>query len=171
MVEPYIGEIRMFGFNFPPAGWAFCEGQSLSIEQNQALFSILGNRYGGDGRVSFNLPDLRGRTPVHVGNGISLGESLGEEAPSLTVDEIPAHTHTMRGSSDTAATGSGGTNASGNVWANATISVYHAAGGTTVQMNAGVVGNAGSGVGRDNMQPFVTVRFCIALTGTFPPRN
>src|SRR6266481_6737149 len=93
MSEPFLGEIKIISWNFPPKGWTFCNGQLLPINQNQALFSILGTTYGGDGRQSFGLPNLQGRTPVHVGNGISLGQSAGETAHTLTAPELPAHTH------------------------------------------------------------------------------
>ncbi|MCG8354534.1 MAG: tail fiber protein [Kiloniellales bacterium] len=169
MTEPFLAEIRMFGFNFPPRGWAFCDGQHLPIDQNQALFSLLGTIYGGDGRTDFALPDLRGRVPVHVGNGFIRAQSTGEETHALTVDEIPNHTHSLQASSDNASQ----IDAAGNVFANTSptgLNVYAAA-SNLVPMGSESVANTGSGQGHENMQPFLAVRFCIAISGTFPPRN
>src|SRR5437660_12744459 len=113
MSEPFLAEIKIISWNFPPKGWTFCNGQLLPINQNQALFSILGTTYGGDGRTTFGLPNLQGRSPVHVGNGISLGELGGETAHTLNISELPAHNHVLVGTSDQATL----TSAAGNMWA------------------------------------------------------
>ena len=167
-MEPFIGQIQPFGFNFAPRGWAFCNGQLLPIAQNQALFSLLGTIYGGDGRTTFALPDLRGRTPVHPGaNGVTQGQRSGEEAHFLTVAEIPSHVHTARASS----AGGNNPNPANNVLAAAApAEVYHG-NENPVAMRPGTVANAGGGQGHDNMQPYLTLNFCIALQGTFPSRN
>ena len=159
----------MFGFNFPPKGWAFCDGQLLSIDQNQALFSVLGTAYGGDGRTSFQLPDLRGRVPVHVGTGFGRGQSGGEEAHVLTMAEIPGHRHALQASTATATADA----ASGNVLANTQpigLNSYHSASNLEAMGSETIANNSG-GQGRDEMQPFLVIRFCIALEGTFPPSN
>ncbi|MDH3753218.1 MAG: tail fiber protein [Acidimicrobiia bacterium] len=169
MAEPFLAEIRLFGFSFPPRGWALCDGQILPIDQNQSLFSLLGTTYGGDGRTTFALPDLRGRTPVHrdSGAGYSLGAKAGEEGHPLTVAEIPSHTHTLQGSSANA----NATSPAGAVYARAAATVYRDPASNPVPMNAGAIANAGTGQPHDNMQPFLTVSYCIAVTGTFPSRN
>src|SRR5713101_466009 len=113
MAEPFLAEVKIISWNFPPKGWAFCNGQLLPINQNQALFSVLGTTYGGDGRTTFALPDLQGRVPVHVGNGIVLGERAGETSHTLTLSEMTTHTHLPTGSSNTASVKT----ASGNLWA------------------------------------------------------
>lgn len=170
MSEPFLAEIRMVGFNFAPRGWAFCDGQILPINQNQSLYSLLGTTYGGDGRTSFALPDLRGRTPTHVGNNDAggshtLGQKAGEETHTLGVNEIPQHTHTLRGT-DAAATGN---NPSGAVFGKTTSNVYGTASPTA--MSTDTVANAGGGQAHENMQPWLAVHFCIALQGLFPSRN
>ena len=167
MSEPFLAEVRIFGFNFPPRGWAQCDGQILPINQNQSLFSLLGTIYGGDGRTTFALPDLRGRVPIHEGNGHSLGQRSGEESPALTVNQIPQHTHSARGSSDA------GTAPipAGNVLASSAPSEFYHGASNLVDLRAGTIANAGGGQGHNNMQPFTAVNFCIALQGQFPPRN
>lgn len=173
MAEPYLAEIRLFGFNFPPRGWALCDGQTLSINQNQSLFSLLGTTYGGDGRTSFKLPDLRGRTPVHPGTEIDLGEITGEERHSLTLGEIPNHQHTPQGNDATAS----GSSAAGNFLAVTSggrrpVTPYGPTSSRNqVDLNDGAVAFTGNGNGHQNMQPFLTVNMSIAISGTFPPRN
>lgn len=168
MSEPFLAEVKLFGFNFPPRGWAHCDGQILPIDQNQSLYSLLGTTYGGDGRTSFALPDLRGRTCMHVGGGHTLGERAGQETHSLSVNEIPSHTHQLTAYSEVA----NANQATGNRYGQATLPIYHPlSGDNTVNMNTDTVGNTGSGVGHDNMQPYLTVNFCIALRGLFPSRN
>jgi len=170
MSEPFLAEIRMVGFNFPPRGWATCDGQLLPINQNQALFSLLGTTYGGDGRVTFALPDLRGRTPIHFDGGGApqhiLGQKGGEETHALRTDEMPSHRHTLRASN----TGGNSATPLNNVFANAGTDVYAPA-QSLVQLAAGAVASVGGGQGHQNMQPFLVVNFCIALMGLFPSRN
>lgn len=171
MSQPFIGEIRAFGFNFAPRFWALCDGQLLPIAQNQALFSILGTTYGGDGRETFGLPDLRGRVPVHAGAGAvpRLGQRSGTETVTLTAEQLPAHGHAVMASADlsTAATPEGnvmGAKPRGGA------DVY-AAGGTLTPLAPGAVSTAGSGQAHDNMQPFQVLNFCICLQGLFPSRS
>jgi len=171
MSQPFLGQIIMVGFNFPPRGWAFCDGQILPINQNQALFSILGTTYGGDGQTTFALPDLRGRTPLHAGSGAGLtprqiGQRAGEQTHTLSVQEIPAHTHTAQGSSQSAQL----TSAANAVWANS----GGASGFSSTHdgvMDTSAVSSAGGSQAHENMQPFLTVSFVIALQGIFPSRN
>jgi microcystin-dependent protein len=165
MSEPFISEIRIMSFSFPPKGWAFCNGQLLPINQNQALFSLLGTTYGGDGRVNFALPDVRGRAPFHMGPGFTLGQRGGEENHTLNLSETPTHAHSMIGSSNTADQN----NPSGNYWAVPGANTYatSANGG----MNAGAITTAGSGQPHQNLSPFLTLSFCIALQGIFPSQN
>ena len=167
MSEPYLAEVRIFGFNFAPRGWAFCDGQILPIQQNQALYSLLGTTYGGDGRTTFALPDLRGRTPIHVGDGFNLGNRGGEESPALTVNEIPSHTHQAKATSDI------GTNPNpgGRVLASSAPAEVYGPPNNQVDLRAGTVANTGAGQGHENMQPYLALTFAIALQGTFPPRN
>ncbi|MDH3451998.1 MAG: tail fiber protein [Gammaproteobacteria bacterium] len=166
MSEPFLAEIRMFGFDFPPRGWAFCDGQILPINQNQSLFSLLGTTYGGDGRTSFALPDLRGRTPIHVGSGFNLGLRSGQDQVVLSFQEIPNHTHTLNVSTANAAANT----PTGNLYARSATPLYHAR-SSTVNMRTDTVANSGGGQGHENMQPFLAVRFCIAIQGLFPSRN
>lgn len=170
MSEPYLAEIRIFGFNFAPRGWALCDGQILPINQYQSLYSLLGTTYGGDGRTSFALPDLRGRVPVHEGQGASLsnrglGEKSGEEAVYLVTQQLPSHSHTLQATSDSAVSRS----PSGNALASAEDDVYSRH-GDLVSQSASIT-NAGGGQGHENMQPYLVVNFCIALQGVFPPRD
>jgi microcystin-dependent protein len=166
MSEPFLAEVRIFGFNFPPRGWASCDGQVLPINQFQSLYSLLGTTYGGDGRTTFALPDLRGRVPIHFGAGFSLGQHSGQESVSLTVSQMPSHDHTAMGSQDDATSPS----PSGNVLADsAPNEVYHAP-SNLVSLDPGTVGMVG-GQAHNNMQPYLVVNFCIALQGLFPSRN
>jgi microcystin-dependent protein len=166
MAEPFLSEIRIMSFNFAPKGWALCNGQLLPINQNQALFSLLGTTYGGDGRVNFALPDLRGRTPIHDGGSHTLGERGGEQAHTLSIAELPEHTHAMVATNDTATFDS----PVGNVLARPSISGY-AAPGALGAMKAGTIANAGGSQAHLNMQPFLTLTFAIALQGIFPSQN
>jgi microcystin-dependent protein len=173
MSEPFLAEIRQFGFNFPPRGWAQCDGQILPINQNQALFSLLGTTYGGDGRTTFALPDLRGRSPLHEGSGFNLGSNGGAENVVLTVAEMPTHSHAAENAALRAAPGDADTtNPAGNSLAKANI---YSGDPPSVDTNAASVGdttgNAGGGQGHNNMAPFLAINFCIALTGLFPSRN
>ena len=168
MTEPYLAEIRIFGFQFAPRNWAQCTGELLPIEQNEALYSLLGTTYGGDGRIEFALPDLRSRTPIHVGNSggdnHALGEKAGVETVTLSIAEMPSHTHTIVASADapTQQTGVDTYLAAANIWAEPE---------TLVSMEEVTFQATGSGQPYDNMQPYTTLNYCIALEGTFPPRN
>lgn len=166
MAEPFLSEIRIFSFVFAPKGWALCNGQLLPINQNQGLFSLLGTTFGGDGRVNFALPDLRGRTPIHVGSGHTLGERGGEQAHTLSIAEIPTHTHVAQGVNATA-DNADPTNAFLASPSSAVGPVYGPATGL-VALNPGSVTNVGGSQAHLNMQPFLTLSFGIALQGIFP---
>lgn len=164
MAEPFLSEIRIMSFVFPPRGWALCNGQLLPINQNQGLFSLLGTTFGGDGRVNFALPDLRGRVPIHVGSSHTLGERGGEQAHTLNISEIPTHTHVAFASTST---NSATPVPSGAVLTDSPSQLYAAAGNLT-SINPGTVANVGGSQAHLNMQPFLTLSFCIALQGIFP---
>jgi len=166
MAEPFMAEMRIMSFNFPPKGWALCNGQLLPIAQNQALFSLLGTTFGGDGRVNFALPDLRGRCAVHMGGGFTLGERGGEQAHTISIGEMPNHTHVVNVSST--ATG-GNANGSGRVLGGGN-NVYHAPSNLTT-MTPGTVANVGGSQAHLNMQPFTVLNVSIALQGIFPSPN
>ena len=165
MSEPFLAEIKLVGFNFAPRGWAFCDGQILPINQNQSLFSLLGTTYGGDGRTSFGLPDLRGRTPVHLGDGLTLGQKAGEETHTLNVNEMPQHDHNAQASNTNADT----RNPTSNVLARA-LNLYRNPDNLT-DIRSGTVANVGGGLGHNNMQPYLVLNFVISLQGLFPSRN
>jgi microcystin-dependent protein len=165
MSQPFLGEIKIISWNFPPSGWAFCNGQLLPINQNQALFSILGTTYGGNGQTTFALPNLQGRTPVHVGDGIFLGESGGETAHTLNISEMPAHNHIPVASS-LAPTLPGVT---GNLWATNNANPY--ASTANIGMNPACVTPLGGSQPHDNMSPYLVLNFIIALQGIFPSQN
>jgi microcystin-dependent protein len=170
MSQPYIGEIRMFGGNFAPVGWAFCNGQPMSISENEALFTLIGTTYGGDGQETFNLPNLQGRLPLHQGGGYQMGESGGEPTVTLTVQQTPAHGHPLRGSSATAS----GTNPEGAVFAHLPDAGVQTAYGTTAPLGAidpSSVAPSGGSQPHSNMQPYLAVSFIIALEGVFPPQS
>lgn len=170
MSEPFLAEIRIVGFNFAPRGWAFCDGQVLPINQNQSLYSLLGATYGGDGRTSFALPDLRGRTAIHVGASTgtnhALGEKAGEETHTLSSAEMAGHDHQIQGS----ATAGDTSTPFGNVLAREQSNPYSSA-APDVALEASWVGTAGGGQAHENMQPYLALNFCIALQGLFPSRN
>jgi microcystin-dependent protein len=171
MAEPFLSEIRIMSFVFAPKGWALCNGQLLPINQNQALFSLLGTTFGGDGRVNFALPDLRSRTPIHVGSGHTLGERGGEQAHTLSIAELPTHTHVLMGSGTQGDAPVPAGASSGNILAVSTPNQIYKAPSNLVAMNAGSVTNTGGSQAHLNMQPFLTLSFCIALQGIFPSPN
>ena len=162
MSEPFLAEIRMFSFGFAPRGWALCNGQLLPINQNQATFSLLGTTFGGDGRVNFALPDLRGRVPIHVGNGHTLGERAGQETHTVSVNEMPTHLHPVQ-VRNTAGTTGGPTD---NMIANYLNGFGPATNVTTLAPSE--VTNSGGSQPHVNLQPFLTLNFAIALQGIFP---
>ena len=170
MAEPFLSEIRIMSFDFAPKGWALCNGQSMPINQNQGLFSLLGTTYGGDGRTTFALPDLRARTPIHVGSGHNLGERGGEPAHTLTISELPTHTHVAQASSADADAAV----PTGNLLAavdNTTFGSAYAAPSNLVAFAPSAVSNAGGSQAHQNMQPFLTLSFCIALQGIYPSQT
>jgi len=167
MAEPFLSEIRIMSFGFPPKGWAQCNGQLLPINQNQGLFSLLGTTFGGDGRVNFALPNLQGRTPIHVGAGHTLGEPGGEQAHTLSIAELPQHTHVATGSSAAADAAVPTGNLLGVV-DNTTFDFAYSGASNLVAMSPQAVSNAGGSQAHQNMQPFLTLNFCIALQGIFP---
>jgi microcystin-dependent protein len=165
MAEPFLSEIRIFSFNFAPKGWALCNGQLLPINQNQALFSLLGTTYGGDGEVNFALPDLRERVPLHEGHGHTLGERGGEPAHTLSIAELPVHTHVVMASptnGDTAVPTDNFLGPGGNLYAGS---------GALTTLVPSTVPNVGGSQAHLNMQPFLVLNFCIALQGIFPSQN
>jgi len=166
MADPFIGEIRLFSFGFAPRDWALCNGQFLPINQNQALFSLLGTTFGGNGQTTFALPNLQGRVPIHEGNGHTLGEAGGEQGHTLSISEIPAHTHALSASQATGTV----VLAANNMLA-AAPNLYHPVDGNLVALNPGAVTNVGGSQAHLNMQPFLVINFCIALNGIFPSQN
>jgi microcystin-dependent protein len=168
MGTPYVGEIRMFAGNFAPAGWAFCQGQSLAISENDVLFNLIGTTYGGDGQNTFNLPNLASRVPVHMGTGggssYIIGQSAGVEAVTLTTPQIPAHSHTPLCNS-----GDGTQNSPSNgVWAQQTQNAPYSNVAPTVQMANNAIGATGGSQPHDNMVPYLVINFIISLFGVFP---
>jgi microcystin-dependent protein len=167
MSEPFLAEIRLVSFNFPPKGWALCNGQLLPINQNQALFSVLGTTYGGDGRTTFALPNLQGRVPLQTGGGFALGQSGGEAAHVLTVGEIPAHSHTAAAASEAGSAQS----PQGNFWAAVGPFEAFSDAPPDTTLNPGAIATTGANQAHDNMPPFLVLNFVIALQGIFPSRN
>ncbi len=166
MAEPFLSEIRIMSFGYAPKGWAQCNGQFMPINQNQALFSLLGTTFGGNGQTTFALPNLRGRAPIHVGSGHTLGENAGEEAHTLSVAELPTHTHVAM-----ASTTDGNTPLpTNNVLASTPSQIYGPPANLT-SLTPGSVANVGGSQAHLNMQPFLTLNFCIALIGIFPSPN
>ncbi|PKN94767.1 MAG: phage tail protein [Chloroflexi bacterium HGW-Chloroflexi-6] len=166
MAEPFLSEIRIMSFVFAPKGWALCNGQLLPINQNQGLFSLLGTTFGGDGRVNFALPDLRGRSPIHVGSSHTLGERGGEQAHTLSIAELPQHVHVLN-----ATTATGNTPLPTNSILADSPSQLYSNPSNLLALNAGSVTNTGGSQAHLNMQPFLTLSFCIALQGIFPSPN
>jgi microcystin-dependent protein len=172
MPEPYIGEIRMFGGNFAPAGWAFCDGAIMPISENDTLFTLIGTTYGGDGESTFALPDLRGRLPMHAGTGndgstYTLAESSGVESVTLNTQQIPIHNHALLG---TTATGTQATPVGNVLAASSTVSLFKAS-ATNVGLNAQSAGPAGGSQPHSNLQPFLGINFIISLFGVFPSQT
>lgn len=170
MSQPFLSEIRICSFSFAPKNWALCNGQLLPINQNVALFSLLGTTYGGDGRVNFGLPDLRGRVPISMGSGFTLGERGGEESHTLISSEMPAHLHPV------SSTSSAGTQPKPQAAypANAAPSQIYSSGGVNMQavaMSSAMVSSVGGSQSHENRQPFLVLSFCIALAGIFPTQN
>lgn len=172
MSEPFLAEVRIVAFNFAPRGWAFCDGQILPINQNQSLYSLLGTTYGGDGRTTFALPDIRGRSPIHVGRADGaehlLGEKSGEETHTITVNEMPQHDHILRATS----VDGNQVNPVGHILAR-TVSLLYRQNPPTIGANiqTSTITNVGGGQAHDNMQPYLALNYCIALQGLFPSRN
>jgi microcystin-dependent protein len=167
MGSPFLAEIRIMSFTFPPRGWALCNGQLLPINQNQALFSLLGTSYGGNGQVNFALPDLRSRTPVHIGSGTfsNNGVRAGEEAHTVSISEMPQHIHALFGTSANA-----DSPVPGGALLGTGSNLYTGAGNFTALIPESI-GNAGGSQGHNNLQPYTVLSFCIALQGIFPSRN
>jgi microcystin-dependent protein len=164
MAQPYVGEIRMFAGNFPPSGWMFCSGQTLPISENETLFQLIGTTYGGDGQETFNLPDLQSRVPIHQGNGFTLAENGGVEDVTLTVQQIPVHTHPFLGSIDIA----NSPNPSGSVLARSGQVQMFINADATVAMSPNDVSPAGGSQPHTNLQPYLAINFIISLFGIFP---
>ena len=175
MSEPFVGEIRMFAGNYAPQGWAFCDGQLLAVSQNEALFSLLGTIYGGDGRTTFGLPDLRGRTPIHAGAGPglssrNLGTKGGAEKVTVTTNQLPSHTHAPQA---TVAAASDRQPLPNKMFAGSLVDAYTSEGtsGSLVNFASAAVANTGGSQAHSNIQPFLCVNFIIALFGIYPSRN
>jgi microcystin-dependent protein len=181
MSEPFLGELKIISWNFPPRGWAFCNGQLLPINQNQALFSVLGTTYGGDGRTTFALPNLQGRAPVHVGSGVSLGQVGGETTHTLNISEMPAHNHSLNANSS-----SPGSSNSNAPTAGAALGQSAGTGGTppapfganiysssnpNTALNPGCVSTTGGSQPHQNMSPYLALNVIVALQGIFPSQN
>jgi microcystin-dependent protein len=168
MAEPFLSEIRIFSFGFAPKGWALCNGQLLPINQNQALFSLLGTTFGGDGRVNFALPNLQGNVPIHVGNGHTLGEKGGEQNHTVSLSEMPQHQHPANA---TTAAATANTPTTSLLLAQSTSSQLYTGAANLVPMAPNAIGNVGGSQPHINMQPFLTLNFSIALQGIFPSQN
>lgn len=172
MSEPFVGEIRMFAGNFAPRGWAFCDGQLLAVSQNDALFSLFGTIYGGDGRTTFGLPDLRGRLPIHMGSGPGLsprniGSRSGVEAVTVTVNQIPSHTHPLQASGDLA----GRTTAQDNVLGKSSNIDLYTGDAPDGALNAAAITNVGGSQSHSNVMPYLCLNFIVALVGIYPSRH
>jgi microcystin-dependent protein len=165
MATPFLSEIKIVSFNFAPKGWALCNGQLLPINQNQALFALLGTTYGGNGQTNFALPNLQGRIPNHVGNGFTLGEQGGETAHTLNISELPAHNHVPVGSKNSPSAGS----AAGNLWSTFASNLFNSAPDSA--MNPACITPTGGNQPHENMSPYLVLNFVIALQGIFPSQN
>lgn len=167
MSEPFLSEIKIVSFNFPPKGWALANGQLLPINQNQALFALLGTTFGGDGQTNFALPNFRGRTPIHVGQGHILGEAAGSTSVTLTTQQLPTHTHQAQGANTTATTPVPGTT---NLLANASAEFYGGVSNLTT-LHPSMISNAGGSQPHNNTMPYLVLNFIVALQGIFPSPN
>ena len=168
MADPFLSEIRIFSFNFPPKGWALCNGQFLPINQNQALFSLLGTTYGGNGQTNFALPNLRGRVPLHVGAGLTLGEAAGSTSVTITQSTMPAHTHIINASATDANT----TDPLTHILARDVNNPYRPpADGSLIALNPAMITSVGGSQPHENMMPYLCLNYCIALQGIFPSQN
>jgi microcystin-dependent protein len=172
MSEPFVGEIRMFAGNFAPQGWAFCDGQLLAVSQNDALFSLFGTIYGGDGRTTFGLPDMRGRIPIHAGSGPGLtprklGQKAGSENVTLTVNQLPSHTHQLRVSNDFGDT----PNPQAATLRRTMGDVYRGALDEPTIMNTGAISSIGGSRSHTNLMPYLCIHFIVALVGIYPSRH
>ena len=172
MSEPFVGEVRMFAGNFAPRGWAFCDGQLLAVSQNDALFSLLGTIYGGDGRTTFGLPDMRGRIPIHAGSGPGLsprrlGAKAGSENETLTVNQLPSHRHDYRGTNNIALR----TVPTGSFPAQSIGDIYKAGTAARVNMSSAALSNVGGSRSHSNLMPFLCINYIIALVGIYPSRQ
>ena len=165
MADPFLGEVKMVAFNFAPKGWATCNGQLLPINQNQALFSLFGTMYGGNGQTTFALPDLRGRVPIHMGSGFTQGQSGGEQAHTVTAAELPTHTHVAQGT-----TSNSDSDVPTGKLLGAANNVYTPAANLT-PLQPATITNVGGSQPHANMQPYLTLTFCVALQGIFPAQN
>ena len=172
MAEPFLSEIRIFSFNFAPKGWALCNGQLMPINQNQALFSLLGTTYGGDGRVNFALPNLQSKVPIHEGSGHTLGEKGGEPAHTLTISELNAHNHILRGSGTQGDSNNPAFGGVGNLLAQDPGKAYAANfNPAAAALNPASISSVGGSQAHQNMQPFLVLNFSIALQGIFPSQT
>lgn len=168
MAEPYLGEIRIFAGNFAPAGWMICDGSIVLISENEALFNLIGTTYGGDGQQTFALPDLRGRAPIHQGGGYVLGQAGGSESVTLSVNQLPAHSHLPSGNSSTA----NASGLSGAVWAGASSIVqYTTDTSQNMPMNPGATVAAGGSQPHENRPPYIVINYIIALDGIYPSQS
>jgi microcystin-dependent protein len=165
MATPYLSEIKIVSFGYPPKGWALCNGQIMSINQNSALFSLVGTTYGGDGMQTFGLPNLQGRVPVHMGAGYVIGELGGEVDHTLIESEMPAHTHQANGTTSAATSGS----PTGNLWCSNPATPFNAS--SNASMAPQSIGITGGSQPHPNMSPFLALYFCIALQGIFPSQS
>ena len=167
MADGFLGEIRLMSFSFPPKGWAPCNGQQLQITQNPGLYALLGTTYGGDGKTTFGLPDMRGRTPIHAGNGHTLGENGGETTHTLSTAELPAHSHAVNAQTSA----NGGTATPLENYLGGANNAYATPNGNLQALRADTVTSTGGAQAHENMQPYLSMSYCIALQGGAPPRS